>query len=174
MQVIRAIPTKYGAITFRSRREADWARLFDTRGVRWAYEEEGVELHGVRYLPDLYLPELETFVEVKGILDVSSAVKVCHLAVVVAPRLVVLAGSPRDVEWWSVSAGGVDPEGRRGLDLCVACNRHQFMPAGVCAACARGDTKSPALWRWWAAEFARNGRHADAEQCYAEARRVEG
>ena len=41
---IKAIETVYQGFLFRSRTEARWAVLFDTLGVRWAYELEGFNL----------------------------------------------------------------------------------------------------------------------------------
>ena len=62
---IRAIETAYRGYRFRSRMEARFAVLFDAAGIAWQYEHQGVNLDGVRYLPDFYLPELKTYVEVK-------------------------------------------------------------------------------------------------------------
>lgn len=64
---IDAIPTVYGDTTFRSRLEADWAQTLDANGVKWQYEPEMITLpSGVNYLPDFWLPELGTWIEVKG------------------------------------------------------------------------------------------------------------
>jgi hypothetical protein len=64
---LRPIPTNYAGITFRSRLEADWALTFDSLGVAWSYEPEGIELpDGERYLPDFWLPKIRTWFEVKG------------------------------------------------------------------------------------------------------------
>lgn len=62
-----AIPTPYRGIPFRSRLEANYAATFDRLGIAWDYEQEGFTLtNGVNYLPDFHLPELNTWVEVKG------------------------------------------------------------------------------------------------------------
>lgn len=61
------VPTTYGAITFRSRLEADWARTLDAHQIIWQYEPELITLpSGARYLPDFWLPELGTWIEAKG------------------------------------------------------------------------------------------------------------
>lgn len=62
---LQAIPTFYNGIKFRSRLEARWAYFFDLCKIKWNYELEGYELENARYLPDFYLPETETWVEVK-------------------------------------------------------------------------------------------------------------
>ncbi|TSB32007.1 hypothetical protein [Streptomyces benahoarensis] len=62
-----AIATSYGDITFRSRLEADWAATLDSNRIRWEYEPETVTLaSGALYVPDFWLPELGTWIEVKG------------------------------------------------------------------------------------------------------------
>jgi hypothetical protein len=64
---IEAIPTEYGGITFRSRLEADWAQTLNANGIKWVYEPETITLpSGTVYIPDFWLPELGTWIEVKG------------------------------------------------------------------------------------------------------------
>ena len=66
---INPIPTLYKNYYFRSRAEARWAVFFDALDIKYLYEPEGFELNdGTRYLPDFYLPESDTFFEVKGIM----------------------------------------------------------------------------------------------------------
>lgn len=63
---LRPIQTIFKGYRFRSRLEARWAVFLDTLGLRWEYEPQGFELRdGTRYLPDFYLPNQETFVEIK-------------------------------------------------------------------------------------------------------------
>ena len=63
---IKPIQTKYKGYRFRSRLEARWAVYFDTIGLIWDYESEGFDLceYGW-YLPDFYLPQVQSFLEVK-------------------------------------------------------------------------------------------------------------
>lgn len=67
---MKAIETEYAGCRFRSRLEARWAVVFDHLLIPWQYEPQGFERvwggENVRYLPDFYLPESETWVEVKG------------------------------------------------------------------------------------------------------------
>lgn len=73
MNQIKAIQTAYKGYHFRSRLEARWAVFFDALGVKYQYEPQGFEIVSpdnenemVRYLPDFYLPQSGTWVEVKG------------------------------------------------------------------------------------------------------------
>lgn len=77
---LRSLPTYYKGITFRSRLEARWAIILDEMKIAWEYEYEGIEITASHfgdphnplsfpYLPDFYLPEYDSFVEVKGRLD---------------------------------------------------------------------------------------------------------
>lgn len=69
---IRAIETTYAGCAFRSRLEARWAVFFDALGVAWQYEPEGFIVTDMAskattpYLPDFFLSDLGTWVEVKG------------------------------------------------------------------------------------------------------------
>lgn len=73
---MKAIETMYAGTLFRSRLEARWAVFFDELGIKWEFEPEGYVVglsdpiadadRTVHYLPDFYLPNTETWVEVKG------------------------------------------------------------------------------------------------------------
>lgn len=64
---IEALPSWYAGVTFRSKLEADWAATLDTLGITWQYEPETVRLpSGATYLPDFRLPDIRTWLEVKG------------------------------------------------------------------------------------------------------------
>lgn len=65
-QPFKAIETKYRGCSFRSRLEARWAVVFDALGIKWQYEPQAFEVGGTYYLPDFWLPETQTWVEVKG------------------------------------------------------------------------------------------------------------
>jgi hypothetical protein len=63
---MRAIQTRYAGCYFRSRLEARWAVFFDTLSIEWRYEPEGFDLGDMGwYLPDFYLPEHKTWIEIK-------------------------------------------------------------------------------------------------------------
>ena len=65
MKQIKPIETVYNGYRFRSRLEARWAVFFDEAGIRYEYEPEGFEAVEQKYLPDFYLPNLKTYVEIK-------------------------------------------------------------------------------------------------------------
>lgn len=65
-QNIQAIETHLYGCRFRSRLEARWAIFFETLGLPWEYEAEAYRLpDGDVYLPDFWLPTLNTWFEVK-------------------------------------------------------------------------------------------------------------
>ena len=63
---IKAKPTEYSGVIFRSKLEAKWAMYFDLLGIEWIYEPDSFILEsGDVYCPDFYLEGLEVFCEVK-------------------------------------------------------------------------------------------------------------
>jgi hypothetical protein len=80
--VIKAIETSYAGYRFRSRLEARWAVFFDTVGLEWRYEPEGLivdtYMGKIRYLPDFLLPN--QWGEAKGYLEDASVQRICALA----------------------------------------------------------------------------------------------
>jgi len=103
---IRALPTHYKGVTFRSRLEARWAVFFDQLGIRWEYEPEGFNLpSGRNYLPDFYLPDHTVFggnpgcwVEVKPKQEGFS--KAIELARASDKPLWMAAGNPGSSSWF--------------------------------------------------------------------------
>lgn len=63
---IKPIETVYNGYRFRSRLEARWAVFFDAANIKYEYEPEGYETPKGRYLPDFYLPDFDSYVEVKA------------------------------------------------------------------------------------------------------------
>jgi hypothetical protein len=63
---MKAIETRYKGYRFRSRLEARWAVFFDAMGINWEYEVEGFHLpNKTTYLPDFYLSDFDSWVEIK-------------------------------------------------------------------------------------------------------------
>jgi hypothetical protein len=65
--MIKAIETQYKGYRFRSRLEARWAVFFDALCIEWQYEPEGFDMGGVLYLPDFFIPHLNSWIEIKPI-----------------------------------------------------------------------------------------------------------
>lgn len=66
MHDFTAVETMYKGYRFRSRLEARWAVFFDSLGIMWEYEPEGIVLsNGKSYLPDFYLINFNCYFEVK-------------------------------------------------------------------------------------------------------------
>jgi hypothetical protein len=55
---LKAIPTTYAHVDFRSRLEARWAVFFDLLALPWEYEPERVRVDGVYYAPDFLVTGL--------------------------------------------------------------------------------------------------------------------
>jgi hypothetical protein len=64
---IAPIETSYKGYRFRSRLEARWAVLLDHLKISWLYEHQGYKTEHGLYLPDFWLPELNTFLEIKAL-----------------------------------------------------------------------------------------------------------
>ena len=53
-------------INFYSRWEANIARLFTVLKIKWQYAPKSFDIGGQRYTPDFYLPDKDTYIEVKN------------------------------------------------------------------------------------------------------------
>lgn len=150
-----SIPTMYNGTRFRSKLEADWARFFDKHRMKYAYEPEGFNLGGVWYLPDFYLPEIKTFVEVKGVLEEVDKEKIFALARAAAPKgiMVILAEAPVGERYMlahptpqEIDLPETDLEAYLDNEVCLAlcakCNTWYFietMQGWGCTACGFAD-----------------------------------
>jgi len=127
MSTIKPIETVYNGYRFRSRLEARWAVFFDTLGVKYEYEKEGFSLtlpscgEVFWYLPDFWLPNLETWIEIKGQTPTMDEVKKCHLlARTVCKPCFLINGSPwlTDYNLWVIDPDREDIDFRkRGADM---------------------------------------------------------
>jgi len=57
---------KYNKIWMRSTWEVAYAKYLDKQGTKWLYESKTFTLKNTTYTPDFYLPESDTYVEIKG------------------------------------------------------------------------------------------------------------
>ena len=93
---IKTIETEYNGLRFRSRTEARWAVFFDGAHIPWQYEPEGFEMEGVRYVPDFWLPAMNSYFEVKGLAPTDAEMDKARLLVKHTGRFIMIAeGSPR-------------------------------------------------------------------------------
>jgi hypothetical protein len=98
--MIKAIDTVFDGNRFRSRLEARWATFFKTLGIRYEYEKEGYDLGEAGwYLPDFWLPEQKSWIEVKpyieDIKELKSAIQKCGaLAHMQGNSVLMLTGEP--------------------------------------------------------------------------------
>lgn len=99
---LKAIPTTYSGVTFRSRLEARWAAFYDETGRRWEFEPEGYELPSGRYLPDFWMPDGECFEEIKPTVDAVNLKKVTELVQHTRKDCIVRIGPPWDCLSFSV------------------------------------------------------------------------
>jgi len=75
---IRAKPTKYCGVRFRSQLEAKYTTLFNMFDEPWTYESRFFKLPTANYLPDFFMPRLQIWIEVKGITPNAREVKLCE------------------------------------------------------------------------------------------------
>lgn len=64
---MKAKPTVYNGVHFRSRLEAKWAVFFDAIQEPWVYEPVVPETEGV-YVPDFWMPNRHALVEIKPLI----------------------------------------------------------------------------------------------------------
>jgi predicted nuclease of restriction endonuclease-like RecB superfamily len=57
---------KYKSIWMRSSWEVAYAKWCDRNRIKWLYEPKTFDLGNCTYTPDFYLPETDTYVEIKG------------------------------------------------------------------------------------------------------------
>ena len=129
MQKIKAIETIYNGYRFRSRSEARWAVFFDACGIEYQYEPEGFVLSdGTMYLPDFYLPESKTFVEIKGVMSDTDMHKIEQLQkdlkcnVVIGYSDMTFQASSQWEEGFEIS-----PKGDSYFVKCRDCGKYYFI-----------------------------------------------
>ncbi len=92
------IQTLYNGIIYRSRTEARWAVFFDKLGWNAEYEPEGYDLDGQWYLPDFYVPEINSFCLIKGDeFNYIEREKARKLGILTQKNILVLIGTPSPV-----------------------------------------------------------------------------
>ena len=124
----QAIQTYYNGYHFRSRAEARWAWAFDQLGIKYYYEPEGFSDNGISYLPDFFLPDSETWFEVKGVLNEEDTQKIEMFLRSIRYFVVGYPDMTFDVvdEW----NGGFSGKDYSGLSKCPICGKYFFYSGG--------------------------------------------
>lgn len=125
-QSIKPIPTKYKGILFRSRLEARWAVFFDELRLEWEYEVNGFDLDGIWYLPDLWLPQVKMWAEIKPVEFTAEERKKAKLLTKLSGyECLELVGQPADKPYWAHTLPSQGYENRDMLDYCLT-NYHDY------------------------------------------------
>lgn len=146
MPEIKAIETIYNGYRFRSRLEARWAVFFDALGIEYLYEAEGYQLSdGTLYLPDFYLPESDSFFEVKGVMGELDMHKIEMLMKDTGKAVTIgypnFAFEPCD-RWEYKDEALYEMAGSGALCKCKKCGKHWFMGLNgiyTCQCCGEYD-----------------------------------
>ena len=156
-KVIKAIPTTYKGIEFRSKLEAKYAQALDMLGIVWEYEGHGFRFDdGTCYSPDFYMPEIDTYLEVKGVMDEASQHKV-ELTASEAHKRIVVGGPDGTLTMYTGPRPG-EPAGTvyeswSGPVRCIACGKVYFIEGDgswQCHACGNydGDSGFTTVGKW--------------------------
>ena len=134
---IQAIETEYKGWRMRSRLEARWAVYLDATGIRFDYEREGFELPSGWYLPDFWLPNEETWAEVKGQVFSETQIQLCReLALATHYNCLLLDGVPdlRTYNGWVWRQGQLQQGSAVVVQGLVWFDGPTFpLPAGLCS-----------------------------------------
>jgi len=70
----------YNGIEFRSKLESKTAQALDNIGIPYVYEPDGYKLsNGLWYRPDFWLPNVQQFIECKGVMSSTDSAKIVGL-----------------------------------------------------------------------------------------------
>jgi hypothetical protein len=64
--MLKALPTTFQDVRYRSRLEARWAFYLSALAIPFQYESEALDLDGLVYVPDFHLPTFPAWLEIKG------------------------------------------------------------------------------------------------------------
>jgi hypothetical protein len=66
IKILHSKGSYYKNIWMRSSWEVAYAKYLDRKDIKWVYEPETFDLGKYNYRPDFYLPENDTYIEIKG------------------------------------------------------------------------------------------------------------
>lgn len=149
MTNIKPIETYYNGYRFRSRAEARWAVLLDTLKCKYIYEPEGFKLSdGTLYLPDFYLPDSDSFLEIKGVISPQDQHKIdqfradCEKAVTIGFSDMTFEACDNCVGWGDDFEGFIPTCDDSWLCRCRSCGKIWFMGSFgsyTCQCCGEYD-----------------------------------
>lgn len=148
---IKPIPQTINGVTFRSSLEARVSLTLTTNCIEWHYEPEGFELgNGVRYKPDFWLPEIDTWLEVKYASDAPGVNKAAMFAEAVCgddrcdPEQLVMIVYPGKINERDYLPGHNALGASCWFVECETCNQRQWLTIGadLCRRCGRYYNKT--------------------------------
>jgi hypothetical protein len=119
--------TFYKEIEMKSRFETKIAYFLDCLNIKWIYEPRTFMLtNGIIYCPDFFLPELNMWIEAKGVIEEhNKEISRCFVKDV-HTELLMIGSNPSETFWVS----STDPAGfedtRVYLGKCSHCNSYFF------------------------------------------------
>lgn len=122
--MIEAIETRYCGYCFRSRLEARWSVFLTELGLDWRYEPQGFDLPAGPYLPDFWVEEWQSWLEIKPTTPTIAELNLCaSLAGESGQRVLLFAG-----DCWPAKHATYEFHEGRGrmfnlLGECPACRR---------------------------------------------------
>jgi hypothetical protein len=122
---------------FRSQLERDWAATLDALWIVWDYEPERVTLRDGRgYIPDFWLPDLRTWLEVKG--PGVAGLDKTKLFAREIDALVVVGFVPEFAVGMRSALRGRYAGAIVGVrfGMCPECSRRQWLDALACRVCS--------------------------------------
>jgi hypothetical protein len=104
IQLPPQVPTAYGSTLFHSRLAAVWAKTLDHFKFQWGYRVNVYYVRDSQYLPDFWLPEIRTIIDIREAtkpdtvrqqLQAAAAVQFSRMVVTNdwSPEIYVLAGN---------------------------------------------------------------------------------
>lgn len=135
---MKALPSIFRGVTYRSRVEARWAIFLHELGVKAQWEPDGFDLGGVPYMPDFYVIAWDIYIEVKGAVPTGAERHKCQLLAEASGKPVLLAiGDPATGlgEWFTPGFPHDEiPTGNARIAKCRKCERTvvalSYGPAG--------------------------------------------
>jgi hypothetical protein len=130
--MISPVETVYKGCRFRSRLEARWAVFINSLNFSFVYEPDTYNLSGTWYLPDFWVPDWKSFVEIKS--DVPTKVqkdKCQSLSTLTGFQVLLIFGQPWIDEYsvilfYPESSSSSEYEGREDEHFEQACISYEF------------------------------------------------